>query len=100
MVAITATGAATLMGTRSASSGTATSASPNPNDERMRVARKRTPGTRIDAGLATIFPAYRGIHEFTRTWNKPDVCAGEICATRTRIPVTVILDNLAEGASS
>ena len=29
-----------------------------------------------------------------------DVCAGEICATGTRIPVTVILDNLAEGASS
>ena len=30
----------------------------------------------------------------------PDVCAGEICATGTRIPVTIILDNLAEGASS
>ena len=27
------------------------------------------------------------------------MCAGEICATGTRIPVTVILDNLAEGAS-
>ena len=32
--------------------------------------------------------------------SKADVCAGEICATGTRIPVTVILDNLAEGASS
>lgn len=32
--------------------------------------------------------------------SNPDVCAGEICATGTRIPVTVILDNLAEGASS
>jgi uncharacterized protein (DUF433 family) len=30
----------------------------------------------------------------------PNVCAGEICATGTRIPVTIILDNLAEGASS
>jgi uncharacterized protein (DUF433 family) len=32
--------------------------------------------------------------------SKPDVCGGEICATGSRIPVTVILDNLAEGASS
>ncbi len=32
--------------------------------------------------------------------SKPDVCAGEICATGTRIPVTVILDNLAEGAGA
>jgi len=32
--------------------------------------------------------------------SKPEVCAGEICATGTRIPVTVILDNLAEGANS
>jgi uncharacterized protein (DUF433 family) len=31
--------------------------------------------------------------------SKPDVCAGEICATGTRIPVTVILDSLAEGAT-
>jgi len=31
--------------------------------------------------------------------SKPGVCGGEICATGTRIPVTVILDNLAEGAS-
>jgi hypothetical protein len=31
--------------------------------------------------------------------SRPDVCAGEICATGTRIPVTVILDNLAEGGS-
>ena len=28
-----------------------------------------------------------------------EVCAGEICAVGTRIPVTVILDNLAEGSS-
>jgi uncharacterized protein (DUF433 family) len=27
------------------------------------------------------------------------VCGGEICATGTRIPVTVILDSLAEGAT-
>jgi len=27
------------------------------------------------------------------------VCGGEICATGTRIPVTVILDSLAEGAA-
>jgi uncharacterized protein (DUF433 family) len=27
------------------------------------------------------------------------ICGGEICATGTRIPVTVILDSLAEGAS-
>ena len=32
--------------------------------------------------------------------SRPDVCGGEICATGTRIPVTVILDNLAEGANS
>jgi uncharacterized protein (DUF433 family) len=29
--------------------------------------------------------------------SKPNVCAGEPCATGTRIPVTVILDSLAEG---
>ena len=31
--------------------------------------------------------------------SKPGVCGGEICATGTRIPVTVILDNLAEGST-
>jgi uncharacterized protein (DUF433 family) len=29
----------------------------------------------------------------------PQVCGGEICASGTRIPVTVIPDSLAEGAS-
>ena len=29
----------------------------------------------------------------------PSICAGEICAAGTRIPVTVILDNLAEGST-
>lgn len=29
----------------------------------------------------------------------PNVCGGEVCAAGTRIPVTVILDSLAEGAS-
>jgi len=29
----------------------------------------------------------------------PSVCGGEICASGTRIPVTVILDNLAEGSA-
>ncbi len=28
---------------------------------------------------------------------KPDVCHGKVCITGTRIMVTVILDNLAEG---
>ena len=32
--------------------------------------------------------------------SKPDVCGGTICANGTRIPVTVILDNLAEGANA
>jgi uncharacterized protein (DUF433 family) len=31
--------------------------------------------------------------------SNPEVCGGEICATGTRIPVTVILDSLAEGNS-
>jgi uncharacterized protein (DUF433 family) len=31
--------------------------------------------------------------------SSPQVCGGEICATGTRIPVTVILDSLAEGAT-
>lgn len=35
--------------------------------------------------------------EFLST--NPEVCGGEICATGTRIPVTVILDSLAEGAT-
>ena len=29
----------------------------------------------------------------------PQVCGGELCAAGTRIPVTVILDSLAEGAT-
>jgi uncharacterized protein (DUF433 family) len=31
--------------------------------------------------------------------SNPKVCGGEICAVGTRIPVTVILDNLAEGST-
>ena len=31
--------------------------------------------------------------------SKPNVCGGELCAVGTRIPVTVILDSLAEGSS-
>jgi uncharacterized protein (DUF433 family) len=31
--------------------------------------------------------------------SKPDVCGGEVCAKGTRIPITVILDSLAEGSS-
>ena len=31
--------------------------------------------------------------------NNPAICAGDLCARGTRIPVTVILDNLAEGSS-
>jgi uncharacterized protein (DUF433 family) len=31
--------------------------------------------------------------------SKPNVCGGEVCAAGTRIPVTVILDSLAEGAT-
>ena len=39
-----------------------------------------------------------------RNWRQylatdPGVCGGEICASGTRIPVTVILDSLAEGAA-
>lgn len=29
----------------------------------------------------------------------PQVCGGDLCASGTRIPVTVILDSLAEGSS-
>jgi uncharacterized protein (DUF433 family) len=29
----------------------------------------------------------------------PTICGGDLCAQGTRIPVTVILDNLAEGSS-
>ena len=31
--------------------------------------------------------------------SSPQICGGEICATGTRIPVTVILDSLAEGST-
>jgi uncharacterized protein (DUF433 family) len=31
--------------------------------------------------------------------SNPQICGGEICATGTRIPITVILDSLAEGSS-
>ena len=30
---------------------------------------------------------------------KPDICHGKVCVKGTRIPVSVILDNLAEGLS-
>ncbi len=29
----------------------------------------------------------------------PSVCGGDVCATGTRVPVTVILDSLAEGST-
>jgi uncharacterized protein (DUF433 family) len=29
----------------------------------------------------------------------PKICGGQVCAKGTRIPVTVILDNLAEGTT-
>jgi len=38
-----------------------------------------------------------GWHEFLSS--DPQICGGQVCATGTRIPVTVILDSLAEGAS-
>jgi uncharacterized protein (DUF433 family) len=31
--------------------------------------------------------------------SNPNVCGGEVCAAGTRIPVTVILDSLAEGST-
>ena len=31
--------------------------------------------------------------------SNPNVCGGEVCAAGTRIPVTVILDSLAEGSA-
>lgn len=31
--------------------------------------------------------------------SSPQVCGGDLCASGTRIPVTVILDSLAEGAT-
>ena len=31
--------------------------------------------------------------------SKPSICGGQLCAKGTRIPVVVILDSLAEGAS-
>ena len=30
----------------------------------------------------------------------PKVCSGQICAKRTRVPVSVILDSLAEGSTT
>jgi len=31
--------------------------------------------------------------------SNPEICGGELCARGTRVPVTVILDSLAEGSS-
>jgi uncharacterized protein (DUF433 family) len=36
-------------------------------------------------------------HELFET--NPNLCDGELCAVGTRIPITVILDSLAEGSS-
>ena len=35
-------------------------------------------------------------HQYLST--DPEICGGQLCARGRRIPVTVILDNLAEGA--
>lgn len=32
--------------------------------------------------------------------SQPNICAGQLCARSTRIPVAVILDSLAEGATA
>ena len=60
---------------------------------------------RARGGVGAIFLEATAVFVLIVTWQeflsrKPDICAGELCATGTRIPVTVILDNLAEGASS
>ena len=34
-----------------------------------------------------------------RISSKPDVCHGKVCITGTRVMVTVVLDNLADGVS-
>lgn len=34
-----------------------------------------------------------------RISSKPDVCHGKVCIAGTRVMVTVVLDNLAEGAT-
>jgi len=39
------------------------------------------------------------IIDWTGALSSPQVCGGDLCATGTRIPVTVILDSLAEGAT-
>lgn len=31
--------------------------------------------------------------------SNPNICGGELCLTGTRIPVTVVLDSLADGSS-
>jgi hypothetical protein len=64
MDTMTVSGAAVLTGTRSASNGTATHASPNPNDERIRVAKNRMPGTKIDAAAGNMFSSVARIIEF------------------------------------
>jgi uncharacterized protein (DUF433 family) len=48
--------------------------------------------------------ARRGYNRGMTVWQQhlgsdPSICEGDFCARGTRIPVTVILDNLAEGAS-
>jgi len=45
-----------------------------------------------------------GYNRNVRLWQQhlgsdPGICGGDLCARGTRIPVTVILDNLAEGSS-
>ena len=62
-------------------------------------------GVRATAALGSIgYGSQNPYNEHMVAWREflssdPQVCGGEICATGTRIPVTVILDNLAEGAS-
>ena len=36
----------------------------------------------------------------TRLTANPDICHGDLCVTGTRIPVSVVLDNLAAGSSA
>ena len=39
------------------------------------------------------------MREFTRIVSNPDICHGKPCIKGTRIMVSVVLDNLAEGQS-
>src|SRR5580698_3180438 len=116
----TANGAATWTGSVSARRGTATSASPNPRAERMKVAKKRTASTRkvVPAAAGITLPASRakdalaridpGVNERAddaerggdEEWNVPAEVFDQVCEQRGRNSAADVAAHVHDGSGA